>query len=410
MSVHAPARSPKAPDDFSVIRASVRSSGQRGFLFVNNYVRGTAMPARKAAQFEIQLPSSTLRIPETPIDIPSGAYFIWPFNLKLGESTLRYSTAQLFTRIAAPLGDTYVFEEIPGIAAEFAFEDTPDLSVLAVGASVSRHNGIVSITSLPRGLSHPVTLRRGAGPETRLILLTRKEAENLWKTRIDGAPYLVETEQDFFAGKTSFVLQSENAPRCEFSLYPEVHNELKLTRGSLRVSHDGGVSHYAGSVPEQHVEIKVKKLRDAGQAPPVKLGPALSWRPKGVAMAPADSAFEQAAKWQISVSRKPADNANDSYLFLYVNYTGDVARLSANEKLLADNFYNGLPWAVGLHRFSEEIGKGPLELSILPLRGDAPIFLERRIRAASSNSQQLVDLKGVTLSTQYQFRVETVAQ
>jgi beta-galactosidase len=65
---------------------------------------------------------------------------------------------------------------------------------------------------------------------------------------------------------------------------------------------------------------------------------------------------------------------------------------------------------VGLHRFSEEIGKGPLELSILPLRGDAPIFLERRFRPAFGTSQQLVELKGVTLSTQYQFRVETVAK
>jgi beta-galactosidase len=410
MSVHAPARTPNTPDDFSVIRASVRSSGQQGFLFVNNYVRGAAMPARKAAQFEIQLPSSTLRIPETPIDIPSGAYFIWPFNLKLGKSTLRYSTAQLFTRIADPLGETYLFEEIPGIAAEFVFEDAPDLSVLAIGAAVGRHNGMVSITNLPTGLSHSVTLRRGTEPEIRLVLLTRTQAENTWKTRIAGAVHLVGTEQNFFADENSFVLQSENTPRCEFNLYPEVHNDLKLTGGSLRVSHDDGVSHYAGSVPEQHVEIKVKKLQDAAQAPPVKLGPALSWRPKGVAMAPPDSAFNGAAKWQLSVSRRPPDDTSVSNLFLAIDYTGDVARLSANQKLLADHFYNGLPWSVGLHRFSEEIGEGPLELSILPLRGDAPIFLERRFRPAFGNSQQQVELKGVTLLTQYQFRVETVAK
>ena len=410
MSAHAPARKPKTPDDFSVIRASVRSSGQHGFVFVNNYVRGAVMPARKAAQFEIQLSSSTLRIPETPIDIPSGAYFIWPFHLKLGESSLRYSTAQLFTRIAAPLGDAYLFEEIPGIAAEFVFEDAPGLSVLAVGAAVSKHNGVISISRIPTGFNHIIIIHQSAGPETRLILLTRQQAENTWKTHIAGGESLVETEQDFFANETSFVLQSENAPRCEFSLYPEVHNDLKLTRGSLRVSHDGGVPHYTGSVPEEHVEIKVKKLQGAAQAPPVKLGPALSWRPHGVAMAPPDSAFDQAARWQLSVSRKPPDDANVNNLFLSISYTGDVARLSANQKLLADNFYNGIPWSVGLRRFSDAINKGPLELSILPLRGDAPIFLEQRFRPAFGKSQQLVELKGVTLSTQYQFRVETVSK
>jgi hypothetical protein len=368
------------------------------------------MPGRKAAQFEIQLPSSTLRMPETPIDIPSGAYFIWPFNMKVGQSTLRYSTAQLFTHIAAPVGETYLFEEIPGIAAEFVFEDALDLSVRAIGAAVTRHNGMVSVSRIPAGFNHIIIIHRSDGPETRLILLTSRQAENTWKTRIAGAVQLVETEEDFFADESSFVLQSENAPRCEFSVYPAVHNDLRLTHGSLRVSHDEGLMHYSGSVPEEHVEIEVKKLQDAAQAPPVRLGPAPSWRPQGVAMESPDSAFNQAAKWQISVTRRAPDDANVNNLFLSISYTGDVARLSTNQKLLADNFYNGLTWSVGLCRFSEEIGKDPLELSILPLRADAPIFLEGRFRPAFRNSQQLVDLKGVTLSTQYQFRVETVAK
>lgn len=127
-------------------------------------------------------------------------------------------------------------------------------------------------------------------------------------------------------------------------------------------------------------------------------------------MAPPDSAFDGAAKWQISVSRKQPDDANVSNLFIEVNYAGDVARLSAKERLLADNFYNGLPWSVGLRRFSDVIKEGPLELSILPLSGDAPIFLEKRFRPSFGNSRQLVDLKGVTLSAQYQFRVETASK
>lgn len=65
---------------------------------------------------------------------------------------------------------------------------------------------------------------------------------------------------------------------------------------------------------------------------------------------------------------------------------------------------------MGLRRFSEEIGKGPLELSILPLRAEGPIFLEKRFRPAFGNNQQLVDLKAVTPLIQYQFRVETAAR
>ena len=63
MTVHAPAVVPKDPADFSVLRASVRSRGDSGFLFVNNYVRGYSMPNRPATQFEIHLPGSVLPVP-----------------------------------------------------------------------------------------------------------------------------------------------------------------------------------------------------------------------------------------------------------------------------------------------------------------------------------------------------------
>ena len=49
---------------------------------------------------------------------------------------------------------------------------------------------------------------------------------------------------------------------------------------------------------------------------------------------------------------------------------------------------------------------GPLELSILPLRRDAPIFLERRFRPNFGSKNQIVDLKSATLIPQYKFQIE----
>lgn len=80
MIVHAPDRLPRNPADLSVPRASVRSKGQTGFIFFNNYIRGYRMPARPATQFIVRLPHGNLILPRRPVDIPSGAYFIWPFN------------------------------------------------------------------------------------------------------------------------------------------------------------------------------------------------------------------------------------------------------------------------------------------------------------------------------------------
>ena len=99
MMVHEPNVMPKAPIDLAVPRASVRSKGDAGFIFMNNYVRGSSMPARPGMQLEIQLPDGAIQVPRHPVDIPSGAYFIWPFNLRVNGINVRYSTAQLFTRL-----------------------------------------------------------------------------------------------------------------------------------------------------------------------------------------------------------------------------------------------------------------------------------------------------------------------
>jgi beta-galactosidase len=409
MSVHAPARTPHSPADFTVVRASVRSDGDHGFLFVNNYVRGATTPMRNSTQFQILLPQSELRIPDKPIDIPSGAYFIWPFNLKLGDSTLKYSTAQLFTRIPTQDLTTYFFAEIPGITAEFVIKNDPGLTVHANDALLQRRGEDISISKIATGFGHPIKIRQGRGPEVRLILLSAREAEEAWKTEIDGSMHLVETRQDFFADEKSFVLQSEGDAHCDFSLFPALHGDLKLAGGSLEVHGVGETTHYMGSVPEEHPKMKMEMLRHAVEVPPVKLGPSLSWRPQGVAMAPDESEFRLAENWVLSIPRN-LQSSTISNIFLKIDYAGDVARLSADGNLLDDNFNNGIPWTVGLERFISKIGDGPIELSILPLRRDAPIFFERRFRASFDDKSQIVGLKSATLIPQYKFQIEILAK
>ncbi len=404
MSVHAPRTTPKSPADFSVIRASVRSKGQEGFLFVNNYVRGTAVPRRKAVQFEIRLPDSILALPSRPVDIPSGAYFIWPFHFNLGGIALQYGTAQLFTRINDRLGETFLFAETPGIPTELVLEDAPGLIIRAEQATIRKQHGVVVITQISTGINHAISLRRGSGPEVRLFVLTQTEAENAWKVNIEGSTHVVETGQDFFADEGQFVLQSQNSPRCRFSVYPDTQEALTSAQAKLDVLRKDRVATYTGSVPEKHFGLKLERIQDAKVAPPVNLGPPLSWRPHGVAMAPGADALSAAAKWQVSIAGDLLDNAV-SNLFLNIDYTGDVGRLSANGYLLDDNFFNGQPWSIGLRRFGERIRNTPIELSVLPLRKDAPIFLEKPYRPDFNNSLQIVRLNNLTLVPQYQFVV-----
>ena len=79
-------------------------------------------------------------------------------------------------------------------------------------------------------------------------------------------------------------------------------------------------------------------------------------------------------------------------MILAFDYVGDVARLYSGDELLTDNFYNGTVWRVSARRYAEAIRRGPLELRILPLRADAPIYLARR----PAFDGQRAELVGVT--------------
>jgi hypothetical protein len=114
MTVHAPSKRPENPQDLSLPRLSVRSSGDSGFIFLNNHVRHQTMPSRNDFQVTIKLPRETLKVPDIPFTIPNGAYLMWPFNLDMKGVRLKYSTAQLFTRLAGNNETDYFFFAIPG--------------------------------------------------------------------------------------------------------------------------------------------------------------------------------------------------------------------------------------------------------------------------------------------------------
>ena len=127
--------SQKNPSDFSVIRAAVRSRGDHGFLFVNNYVRGSPMPAQTAAQFEIQL---TRRSPDHPRQTRSRFRRVHTSSGRLTSTSAlpHCSTApRNCSRVWTTTGTlTWVFEEIPGITPQFVLTDADGLSVDAPGA------------------------------------------------------------------------------------------------------------------------------------------------------------------------------------------------------------------------------------------------------------------------------------
>jgi beta-galactosidase len=81
------------------------------------------------------------------------------------------------------------------------------------------------------------------------------------------------------------------------------------------------------------------------------------------------------------------------------------ARLESHGKLLDDDFFNGEPWLVGLGRYSIGSRLPSLQLEILPMRSDAPVYLPKTGTDQLTGKEQTVQLKGVTVTPQYQLQM-----
>jgi hypothetical protein len=133
---------------------------------------------------------------------------------------------------------------------------------------------------------------------------------------------------------------------------------------------------------------------------------AVTWRKEEIALAPSDSAFDQAAVWRIDV--KPPTLAGLSDVFLDIHYFGDVARLYSGGELLDDDFFKGTSWRVGLRRLAPALARGPLELRVLPLRSDAPIFLQGA-RPHFPATGQVAEVSEIRVIPEYELVIDMAA-
>jgi hypothetical protein len=212
---------------------------------------------------------------------------------------------------------------------------------------------------------------------------------------------LLLTSSQIYPDEQHIFLNQVGVNQFSFRVTPPLHEKLN---GSvhLNAKSEQSAQDYSATVPAVHPILHFKKISKAGDVPPARLGSPVSWR-KAVAIAPNDADFDHAAKWSITIP--PSDWVGAHDLFLNVKYVGDVARLVSDGKLLTDDFYNGNVFQIGLRRFREPIGKTGLELQILPMRKDAPIFLEDPYRMPPGEGQ-IGDLKDLTLVPEYQLTID----
>jgi hypothetical protein len=318
---------------------------------------------------------------------------------------IRYATAQLFTRIEGPDRTTLYFEAAPGIEPEFAFDDRTIQSVDSSIGTKKSENGVLYLSGIHPGQDSTIDLIPAQGKKLRIVVLSAAEAENAWKVRVGGQDRLLETNQEFSADADHIWLRSIGSPEFSFAIEPPVASAPDASVTLHSAGKTGSWQSFAANAEPRNPKLTFQLLDAPGEAPPVKIGPRMPWRKHGVAEAPSEAPLQGAGDWSIKVPSDALDGLTE--LFLNVNYEGDVARFNKDGKLLDDDFFNGHSWPIGLKRFLIPGKENAFELSILPLRKDAPIFLELPKAIQFDKKDQVGTLKGLSLVPEYELVIDT---
>lgn len=362
MTLVMPPDAPASTADRETLRWCVRSDGRSGFLFVNNHQPVETLPSHEGVRFAVELGGREIVVPREPVTVPSGAYFVWPLARPVGGSVLLSATVQPM----GVVGGVHVFCETAGVPVEFVFHGSP----VVEGASASADGDRVVVTDVEPGRLLRVD-------DASVLVLSARDALNAAVGRLWGADRLVVSERPVVIDGDRLVV------------YGSGSSDVRVFPAPGRTTRTDGVF---GLVPApapagEVAEPGVEQVRKAG--PPRR--PVIDPR-SGRASAPTDEDFEEAAVYRVTVPREAF--TGDHEVLLRLDWVGDAGRAHVGGRLVADQFWYGPAWEIGLRRFREEVLEHGIEIRLLPLAEDAPVFVPPRVRPAAYPA---LDLRSVTL-------------
>lgn len=345
------------PRDTETLRFAVRTDGESGFLFLNNFQDHLAMPERRGDQVLIKVKSGEFKF---GIDLAPEENAILPFNIPLDGITLKEAAAQPVLRTVIDGRATYVFLVPEGMTAGFRFEDGVEILGGCGHAEGSAY-------TLPKGVSSTLfTVKKGSS-QIDILLLDRSLANSLYLLR-SGALFF--TDQALLEDELGGLRLETGNASSRVLTYPR--DLLSASKAARPVeSPESVLGAYELNARERTVPVKVSQR--SGQ------------------------------HYTISLPGNALEGLKDG--LLQIEYKGDIGQLFLGGVMISDNFSNGDTWEIGLMEHRHDL-KEPLVLKISPLRQGASVNVESAMAARSETVQSSVaELISVKIKPVYEIEI-----
>jgi hypothetical protein len=239
------------------LQYAMRVNGNSGFLFGLNYYRGISKPVQKKVQFSIQLPDEEVVFPSKPVDVHDSCIFIWPINLDLDGTMLKYATAQPLCRINQENRTDWIFIQSPGIEPELCFDELTIEVVESTSGTINHKNGRYILTGLKPGIGQSVTIRNANHKLQKIIILSVIESEQVWVFKSKGGNIVFISDASLYLNGDMLHLYGES-PEMRLVALTENAN-IQTNEYVMKAEPAGDNAQFRIMIPQRQVAARLEK-------------------------------------------------------------------------------------------------------------------------------------------------------
>ncbi len=339
------------PDDVDTLRWAVRTDGRGGFVFLHNFqdhVENHDLTGQRIELRDGEGDTAAGFPHEGTFTLSKDASGVLPFNLDLDGLILRSATVQPLATLQGDDGTHTVFMTVGGMEPELVFAGEAGFEARD-GCEAVRRDGLTIVSGRA---GQAFRFRRD---DRHFLVIPRDMALTL--AHADDTR-LVFADADGFPAPEGLELRSVGRPAIELTVYPAAAaSELRTNRGTLGQEAAAPAGMAARRLEFEPIEPRVEVTR--------------------------------VGKRRLVVSVDAAAlRTND--LWLRMPYVGDRVAAFIDGELVADHFYFGQTWDLGLRKFADRLDDGDLVFVFHPLPpdvtylGDLPPEVQAELKEGGS--------------------------
>lgn len=383
-----PDRHTLKPEDAETLRMSVRSHGNSGYVFINNYQRLLEMKDMNDIRIRIrQQDGAELVFPQ--LNIASGEQLIMPFNIDINGHLLNYATVQPLYILKNKV-PTYVFLSHAGTASELVFSADNLKKVTLDGRKIKEADGAYTLNCDPEK-EHLIQLKASDGKQTKILLLTQEQARKSWKIQQGGKEFLCITSSQLIPSAEEITIRNIDKTQFEMRIYP-ADARCGVKEGmSVKTQKQGDFLTVRFETPVVSLQASYQEVQNPESfIPRQQLLPEDNRLENTPANRPGPQYFVNfkpvptSLYYTIHTPQLPASMKN---AYMLIDYTGDTGSLYKKGALIADDYYWGGPMVFDLGRMKQQDNTEYL-LQIIPFAPEVKIYLDPSVRKNLQLSSQ----------------------